>query len=434
MRIRYLFYILCLLILVLGGLVLRLLPAVHPGWRFVGGAALVVGTVSFLAYFYSKLLRPLDAITNGMDLLRSQDFNTRLAKVGQFDSDRVVEVFNRMMNQLKEERRRLREAHEFFDLVIAASPMGVVVVDFQDRIQTVNRAARLFLALHEEDILGHRVDELPSLLARELARLQEGEEDTVRMGDAKVYRCSLRTFADGGRSHPFYLIEQVTAEVVKAEKRAYEKVIRMIAHEVNNTTAGITSTLDTVGEALSEMPDTDDLREVMQVCVDRCYSMSRFITSFADVVKIPQPQLVRVPLHDHLLAVKRFMEPVCEAHRIALHTDFCTENPMVDIDPTLMEQVWVNILKNAVESIGEGGDITLRTGGHPVEIIIEDNGAGISEDAEKKLFTPFFSTKPNGHGLGLIFIREVLTMHDLDFSLRTEADGLTRFRIQFKRF
>jgi signal transduction histidine kinase len=222
--------------------------------------------------------------------------------------------------------------------------------------------------------------------------------------------------------------------VVKAEKRAYEKVIRMIAHEVNNTTAGITSTLDTVNEALTEMPDTDDLREVMQVCVERCYRLSRFITSFADVVKIPQPQFVRTSLHDHLRTVVRFMEPACEARHIRLHTDFCAENPMVDIDPTLMEQVWVNILKNAVESIDADGDITIRTKSHPAGILIEDNGKGISEDTEKKLFTPFFSTKPNGQGIGLIFIREVLTMHDLDFSLRTDADGLTRFRIQFKRF
>jgi nitrogen fixation/metabolism regulation signal transduction histidine kinase len=434
MRIRYLFYILALFVLAQGIVLYMAFSGSHSRGLLCVGEGLTVVLLWFLTYFYGKVIRPLNAIANGMDLLRSQDFNTRLAKVGQFDSDRVVEVFNRMMKQLKEERRRLREAHEFFDLVIAASPMGVIVVGFDDRVQTVNRAACRFLNLAEEDIVGHVLGDLDSRLARELTPLGEGGEETVRMGDAKVYRCSLRAFTDGGRSHPFYLIEPVTAEVVKAEKRAYEKVIRMIAHEVNNTTAGITSTLDTVNEALTEMPDTDDLREVMQVCVERCYRLSRFITSFADVVKIPQPQFVRTSLHDHLRTVVRFMEPACEARHIRLHTDFCAENPMVDIDPTLMEQVWVNILKNAVESIDADGDITIRTKSHPAGILIEDNGKGISEDTEKKLFTPFFSTKPNGQGIGLIFIREVLTMHDLDFSLRTDADGLTRFRIQFKRF
>jgi signal transduction histidine kinase len=105
------------------------------------------------------------------------------------------------------------------------------------------------------------------------------------------------------------------------------------------------------------------------------------------------------------------------------------------MDATLMEQVWVNILKNSVESIGEDGDITLRTRlmEGEYEVVVEDNGAGITEEVERKLFTPFFSTKPHGQGIGLVFIREVLMMHGVSFGLRTEADGLTRFRIRFKK-
>ena len=90
----------------------------------------------------------------------------------------------------------------------------------------------------------------------------------------------------------------MTEEVMRAEKRAYEKVIRMIAHEVNNTTAGITSTLDTVEQALSTEDDMEDICDVMRVCTERCFSMSRFITRFADVVKIPEPTLAPVQLNE----------------------------------------------------------------------------------------------------------------------------------------
>lgn len=109
---------------------------------------------------------------------------------------------------------------------------------------------------------------------------------------------------------------------MKAEKKAYEKVIRMIAHEVNNTTAGITSTLDTVDSALGGMPDTDDIREAMQVCIDRCFGMSRFITNFADVVKIPEPCVSPVNLNEVVLSCKRFMETVCpqQEHQCARGT------------------------------------------------------------------------------------------------------------------
>ena len=100
------------------------------------------------------------------------------------------------------------------------------------------------------------------------------------------------------------------------------------------------------------------------------------------------------------------------------------------MDSALFEQVLVNIIKNAAESIGTGGTITIRTSS-PARIEVVDNGPGITKETEAKLFSPFFSTKPNGQGIGLIFIREVLMRHGCSFSLRTYADGLTRFRILF---
>ena len=110
----------------------------------------------------------------------------------------------------------------------------------------------------------------------------------------------------------------------------------------------------------------------------------------------------------------------------------------VNLDESLFEQVVVNIIKNAVESIvarrnagdDRPGEVWIRTKA-PAEVEVEDNGAGISQETESKLFSPFFSTKPNGQGIGLVFIREVLTRHKCSFSLRTYDDGLTRFRIRF---
>ena len=217
---------------------------------------------------------------------------------------------------------------------------------------------------------------------------------------------------------------------MKAEKKAYEKVIRMIAHEVNNTTAGITSTLDTVEQALSESEGMEDICEVMRVCTDRCFSMSRFITRFADVVKIPEPHLVPVNLNDLVFSCKRFMEGMCADRNITITLDIDEELGEVKLDVALFEQVLVNIIKNAAESIEQNGEIKIRTYS-PGGIEVADNGKGITKETEAKLFSPFFSTKPNGQGIGLIFIREVLMRHGCSFSLRTYADGWTRFRMLF---
>ena len=386
----------------------------------------------YLVYFYRKVIKPLNSIAGGMDLLRAQDFSSRLAPVGQREADRIVQVFNRMMDQLKEERLRLREQNHFLDLLISVSPMGVMILTLDEKISMTNKAALEFMDEGpEENLIGKGMDELNGTLAEELKRLAKGATETIRLSNSRIYRCSRLSFIDRGFAHPFYLIESLTADVMKAEKKAYEKVIRMIAHEVNNSVAGIASTLDTVNDALQTIDDTEDLQEVMKVCIERSFSMSRFITNFADVVKIPEPQLEEVSLNDRVFACKRFMENVCQSRNIDLQMNLCEENPTVSIDTSLFEQVLINIIKNAAESIGEKGCITIRTSASPLMLEIGDTGQGISKETETMLFTPFFSTKPNGQGIGLIFIREVLMKHNCNFSFRTYPDGITRFRICF---
>jgi signal transduction histidine kinase len=218
---------------------------------------------------------------------------------------------------------------------------------------------------------------------------------------------------------------------MKAEKKAYEQVIRMIAHEVNNSVAGIVSAMDTVDDALQTIEETEDLREMLKVCIERSYGMSRFITNFADVVKIPEPQLEEACLNGRVEACKLLMENICQGRDIALKMELCEENPVVMMDTSLFEQVLIKIIKNAAESIGEGGEVVIRTSLSPLMLEVGDNGKGISKEVESRLFTPFFSTKPNGQGIGLIFIREVLMKHGCTFSLRTYPDGITRFRIFF---
>lgn len=431
MRLKTLFFLLALLLIVVWGILLML--ALESGKTlFYVGEGVTTLSLIVLVYFYRKLVMPLNSIANGIDLLREQDFSSRLSKVGQAEADRIVTMFNGMMDQLKNERLRLREQNHFLDLLISVSPMGVIILDFDGKVSMLNAAALRFLGYTSQtDLIGKNFSALDAPLAEEINRLDKDSTDTIRLNDSMIYRCSRLSFVDRGFPHPFILIESLTSEVVKAEKKAYEKVIRTIAHEVNNTTAGITSTLETVNEALEEIDDTTDLRDVMKVCVERCYGMSRFITNFANVVKIPDPQLEQVRLNDRVSACKRFMETICRDRDITLHNELCADNPLVWMDTVLFEQVLVNIIKNAAESIGRSGDIYIRTSASPAVLEVADTGAGISREVEAKLFSPFFSTKPNGQGIGLIFIREVLSKHGCTFSLRTWPDGLTRFRINF---
>lgn len=429
MRIKGFFGILVFLLLVLGGGLLFLSSRLNLIYFYIG-EGLVLFILCYLPFFYRKIVKPLNSIGSGMELLREQDFSSRLSPMGQYEADRIVNVFNRMMEQLKNERLRLREQNNFLDLLIKASPMGVILTTLDEDLSELNPMAQKMLGVRQEDVLGKKMNEIDSPLAAELANVPKGETATVRLNDSNIYRCTHSSFIDRGFQHPFFLIESLTDEVMKAEKKAYEKVIRMIAHEVNNTTAGITSTLDTVEQALSAEEGMDDICDVMRVCIERCFSMSRFITRFADVVKIPEPTLTPVDLNDLAFTCKRFMEGMCADRNIKLRLEIDETLKEVKMDASLFEQVLVNIIKNAAESIEKDGEIIVRTLS-PATIEVVDNGKGISKEVEAKLFSPFFSTKPNGQGIGLIFIREVLMRHGCTFSLRTYADGLTRFRILF---
>jgi len=435
-RIKFFFFILVLFLLALSGVLAYILDGKQSLHLYLL-EGLIVFILVYLIVFYNKIVKPMNTIGSGMELLREQDFSSRLSRVGQYEADRIVNIFNRMMEQLKNERLRLREQNHFLDLLIQASPMGVIITTLDGDVSQLNPMAVKMLGVRPEEAMNKQLGQIDSPLAAELAAIPKEMTSVVRLNDANIYKCTHSSFVDRGFKHPFFLIERMTEEVMRAEKRAYEKVIRMIAHEVNNTTAGITSTLDTVEQALSEESGMEDICDVMRVCTDRCFSMSRFITRFADVVKIPEPTLSPVRLNELVSMCKRFMEGMCNDRNISLRLECNPEVDMVRLDVSLFEQVLVNIIKNAVESIESNsdnmqkpGEIIVRTA-TPVSVEVIDNGPGISKEVEAKLFSPFFSTKPHGQGIGLVFIREVLSRHGCTFSLRTYNDGLTRFRISF---
>ena len=338
MRIKFFFFILVLSLLGLGGWLLYAFREQLTIPVYVA-EIIIICILFYLDVLYRRIVKPMNTIGNGMELLREQDFSSRLSPVGQYESDRIVNIFNRMMDQLKNERLRLREQNHFLDLLIQASPMGVVITTLDYEVSQLNPMAVKMLGVGLEDAEGKLLQQLDSPLAIELASIPKEETAVIRLNDANIYKCTHSFFIDRGFRHPFFLIERMTEEVMRAEKRAYEKVIRMIAHEVNNSTAGITSTLDTVGQVLASEQGMEDICEMMRICTDRCYSMSRFITRFADVVKIPEPTLQSASLNELAETCKRFMEGMCNERGIVLRLECDAEIGLVNMDVSLLEQV-----------------------------------------------------------------------------------------------
>lgn len=417
-----------LIILILAGAVvaLMLIDSGTVEYKIIGAVALL--GILLLVVFYRNVMRPLRTIANGVDLLRAQDFSSRLSHVGQREADRIVDMFNGMMTSLKQERLKLREQNHFLDLLVDVSPMGIITLSSDGQIVSVNRSAAKFLEFDStKELKDNTIDGLHSSLGKHLRNLKDKEVKVVRLNDSMVYRLSRLSFMESGMSHPFYLIEKLTDEVMKAERKSYEKVIRMMAHEVNNSLAGIISVMETAEEEVQD----PDMREALTACEERCRDMGAFITKFASAVKIPEPTKRNVDLTELLRSRTPLFESICTATGSALKMSLPNRETPVFIDPVLIEQVVTNIVKNAAESAGEGGLVEINIEGPGARLVITDNGPDISTEAAEMLFTPFFTTKETGHGLGLLLVSEVLNSHGCRFSLETGPDSLTRFRIKF---
>ena len=410
MKIRYYFFLLALIIMGVFAALMWLTFSVRPVIFYVAEGVLVL-MIGYLIFFYRKVIRPIDTLTSGMELLRDQDMSTTLSPSGQKETDEIVKTFNALITRLRNEHLRLDEQNTFLNLLIEASPMGVILCDLSGNVRSMNPAAKQMLT---------------PALSEAMKSLPLGEDTTLRLSNSQIYHLSHLSFLDRGYQHPFFLIESLTSEVMKAEKAAYEKVIRMIAHEVNNNVAGIVSTLDLIQTELQG----NTAQEALDASRERTQKMAEFVTRFANVVKVPEPQLTLCDLSEEVETCHSFLEGLCQTHNIRLTFKLTDEATPVHLDTTLFQQVLVNIVKNAIESISGEGEIKIET--QPKTLIITDNGRGISPEVAPHLFTPFYSTKPQGQGLGLLLIRDILTKHGCTFTLLTSPeDGLTRFTILF---
>ena len=367
--------------------------------------------VLFLGWYY---IRPMRTIIRGVELLREQDFASRLSPVkGNPWANRIVDLFNRMMGQLHDERLRLREQNHFQHLLVQASPMGVVLMDFDGKLTSTNSAADAFLA---DPWLRDRILGVP-----------RDETQLIQQNGRSILRVSHLTFMDRGFRHPFLLIESLSDEVRKAEREAYGRAIRMISHEVNNTLAGTVSILDLLQQTSTDAEQSD----LLETCSSRYRQMSRFVTRMADVVRIPEPTRQTVEVQQFVLSLQRFLETLCSRFGIQLQLDLCPTPVEALMDITLMEQVIINVVKNACESSNRDATVRVCVCNQPPSLQVVDHGSGISPEEEQNLFTPFHSTKPDGQGLGLMLVQEVLSRHRFAFSLHTNKAGETIFSVQF---
>ncbi|MEL6275397.1 MAG: ATP-binding protein [Bacteroidota bacterium] len=395
---------------------------------------LVILISCYIAFrFYRAFTAPVRIIEQGEASLLDQDFTHKFIPVGSPEIDRLVDLYNAMIDNIRTERASKQEQHFFLQKLIAVADLGVIVLDFDGRISDINDWARELLDL---PVSGWKETSLVAInhpLAAVLVDLRVNNPEVLQLAGNQRYRVEKGDFVDRGFSRHFIIIQDITSDLLAAEKEAYGKVIRMMAHEVNNSTGATNSLLQSLADAneLAPVEYQQLSTEYLPTVIERGEKMNKFMRNFADVIRLPAPNLERIDLREVLAGVSTLFSAKARQHHIELQVDL-DENPVIVwADPGQLEQVIINALTNARESIDEGGTIRLCTQYRPAGFIIEDNGPGIATEYIDRIFTPFFSTKPTGQGVGLTLMRDVLQAHGARYQLRTEEDGWTRLRVSF---
>lgn len=410
------------------GLVAARVLWTDPRWLYLVEGILLV-SIAVAVLLVRAVTVPLELVDTGAELIRTRDFGSRFRPVGQPDVDRLVDLYNGMIDRLREERIRVREQNELLDRLVEASPGGVILCDLEGRVADLNPAAERMLGAPRAALRGARIAPAGPALLGQLADVPEGTARLLAVSDGRRLRALHASFRDRGFPRDFFLLEELTGELRQSEKAAYGKVVRQISHEVNNTVGAVGSLLATLGAA--EPARDEATGNALRVASERLSSLSRFVERFATLVRLPEPERRPCDVEALVEDILQLVGPSLAESGIRLRRERDAAMPAVALDKNQIEQVLLNVLKNAAEAVGRDGTIAVRTGvdRHAPWLEVVDSGPGLDEAARAQLFTPFFTTKPRGCGLGLTLVAEILGRHRFPFSLDSPPGGGARFRV-----
>lgn len=424
MKIRWqLTLLFSILFIALAGLTFQLLKD-KSLFLIIAEVGLLLALIVFV-WIIGRITKPIDQIALGVDALKDRDFSGIMRPSGSKEIDSLVMVYNQMLENIKKERVFQQEQHFFFQNLIESLPVGLLILDFDDKLKEYNPVARDILNIQESDI-GQELRRSNLLLGNEILSQEIRDPQTYKISGTRYVRVFVDRFKHRGFYQKFVILEETGDEILKVEKQSYGKVIRMMAHEVKNSVGAINSILETLETAggLSK----EEISEYLRIVIDRNTRLNTFMENFAKVVRLPIPEKRIFDFSETVSSVYHLMKLKFKEKPVEFTLKMPNETVLLKGSQEQMEQVLINVILNAFEAISESGKVETILTQNRFSVV--DNGSGISEETKSKLFTPFFSTKPTGQGVGLTMVREILHNHGFAFELDSE-NGETRFLIRW---
>jgi two-component system, NtrC family, nitrogen regulation sensor histidine kinase NtrY len=375
-----------------------------------------------------RVVLPLQTLSNLLAALRERDFSIRArgadgraALTGDDPLAAVMLEVNELAATLHDQRLGALEAGALLRTVMVEIDVAVFTFDGDQLLRLVNRAGERLLGKPAEALLGRSASELG--LAGCLDGATPRIEDVSFPGATGRWEMRRTTFRQEGRPHQLLVLADVSRPLRDEERQAWQRLIRVIGHEINNSLTPIKSIAGSLESMLSRSGNGDlsgelhdDMKRGLAVISSRSDSLSRFTTAYAQLAKLPAPRLATVQ-------VPQFVARTAGVERRVPVRIEGGPDVSLRADPDQLEQLVINLLRNAADAAlqtGGGVSVGWRRDGRTLIVWIDDEGAGLSNASN--LFVPFFTTKPGGSGIGLVLSRQIAEAHGGTLTLENRSE------------
>jgi two-component system, NtrC family, nitrogen regulation sensor histidine kinase NtrY len=415
---------------------------------------LILAILGAIGFQVSKLMKTLetsnDNIASFLDSVRFDDLSQSFKTDSNDPSiQRLHKELNEALAGLRVSRKEKDSEYQFFKNIVQHVAIGLLTFKKDGSIQIMNSAAKRLLRVNKADQI-EDLKEVSEALVDTFVKLKTGGRELLRLkfGDETI-QLSVFAIELTLRDEEVKLISMsnIQSELEEKEMEAWQNLVRVLTHEIMNSVTPISSLAGIVEDDLKlridqqiDVPlkreDLEDMYLSLQTISKRSAGLIRFVKEFRNLSQIAKPKLAEVPVKELLEELALLHKKELADQSINVTIEVNPENLFILADKTMIEQVLINLIKNAIQAFDEQVDKRIELSAFSNEkgravISVKDNGAGIDSDAQEKIFIPFFSTKKTGSGIGLSLSKQIMRQHEGNITVKSNLGEGTEFLLRF---
>lgn len=387
-------------------------------------------------------------LTRFLESIRYSDFISGFTadnKLGKSFKDLNI-AFNEVLEAFRKARSEKEEHWQYLNTVVQQVRTGILSYDADGEIQLMNTNARRFIGLGALKNI-HDLSETNHSLYKAIDETQTGKSTLYRGANDLYLTIQATELRIRGNTVKLVTLQNINTELQKQELEAWQNLTRVLRHEIMNSITPISSLTSTLREILDhdltpknehyelKSEGAEDLREGLATIEGRSKGLIKFIDAYREYTSLPQPKIKTVRLKDLIDKVVMLLGPELRKTNVQFEHRCTSEYLTIQADSEMIEQVLINLIKNALESVAETEEAKVEVVGEydeaGVKISVTDNGPGIIPEAINKIFIPFYTTKRTGSGIGLSLSRQIMQLHNGSLSVESEPDKKTVFTLRF---